>query len=151
MREFCIIIRRNALLRGRMPAVRFNTALGLLLTGVLLVAAQFVLLNDPSLTHPGLAGMEVTSEANQGGAGDTPAAGCHEESAPRDQAPVNHDCCTVGHLHAIGSAPVIIAPAFAGSPVSSSLVQSASIAQIPPQTTQFFDTGPPGSVVPIRI
>ena len=134
-----------------MRVARFNTALGLLLTGMLLTAAQFMLLNGPTSTHRDLASRVLTPDANQGGAGDTSAPGCHQESAPRDQAPLNHDCCTIGHLHAIGSASVIIAPAFAVGRVSSPLVPSASIDQTVSQTTQFSDTGPPGSAFPIRI
>ncbi len=149
--EFCIITRRIASLRGRMRTIRFNTALGLLITGGLLMAAQFVLLNDPMSTRRGLAGTVLTSGANQGDTDDAPAAGCHEEPVRRDQAPRNHDCCTIGHLHAIASASVVTAPAFAVSPVNSPLVQPASIEQTASQSSQFSDTGPPGSAVPIRI
>ena len=133
-----------------MRVIRINTALGLLLTGVLLMAAQFVLVNHPSVTHSRPRTV-LTSDADHAGTKHTRAAGCHEESAPKDQAPENHDCCMVGHLHAIGSAPVIIAPAFAVNPVNGSLLQSASIEQNASQTNQISDTGPPGSVVPIRI
>jgi len=134
-----------------MLAIRLNTAIGLLLTGVLLTATALVLLSHPLLTHSGLVGTLLTSDANHRGAEGTGAAGCHEESAPRDQAPANHDCCLVGHLRAIGSALVIIAPAFAVSPISSSFVQAASIEQEPSQTREFSDSGPPGSALPIRV
>ena len=130
-----------------MSAIRSRTALLLLLLGAVLVPAQFVLIG--SETHP-LQRTVLTSEADDGGTQQTRAAGCHE-SAPSDQAPQNHECCTVGHLHAIGSAPMIIAPAFPVNPVNGSLRQSPSIEQIPSQTVQIFDTGPSGSTVPIRI
>jgi len=65
-----------------MLAIRLNTALGLLLTGVLLTATALVLLSHPLLTHSGLVGTLLTSDANHRGAEGTGAAGCHEESAP---------------------------------------------------------------------
>jgi hypothetical protein len=130
-----------------MRAIRFKTALELSLTGVLLMGTQFMLLTHRSLTHPGVAGTELTSAGTEGSG----AAGCHEESAPQGQAPQNHDCCTVGHLHAIASAQLIIAPAFAVTPLKGSILLSGSIDQTSSQTSQVSDTGPPGSAVPIRV
>ncbi|SRR5579884_163154 len=129
-----------------MRVVRFNTALGLLLTGVLLVGTQFVLLTYSSLTHS-----LPRTVLTVGGTGDKGAAGCHDESAPSDQNPKNHDCCTVGHLYALGSALVHIALACAVTPVNSSILLSANIDNSSSQATQVFDTGPPGSAVPIRV
>lgn len=129
-----------------MLAIRFNTALGLLLTGVLLMAAQFVLLTHPSLAHPLPRTVLISSDTQ-----DTREAGCHEESAPTNQAPENHDCCRVGHLRAIGSAQVSIAPVFAATSVDDSSIQWASLDQTASPASQISDTGPPGSAVPIRV
>ena len=129
-----------------MRSIQFNTALGLLVAGVLLMGAQFVLLTHPSLTHP-LPQTVLSSSDTQ----HTQATGCHEESAPKHHAPQNHDCCAVGHLHAIGSAAMHVARASAVSPVNTSILLSASIEQTASQTSQVSDTGPPGSAVPIRV
>ena len=134
-----------------MLAIRFNTALGLLLTGVLLMTAQFVLLTHPSLTHPLPRTVPMPENASNSPAEHAGAAGCHEESAPTNQAPENHDCCTVGHLRAIGSAQVSIAPVFAVTSVDDSFIQWASLDQTASPARQISDTGPPGSAVPIRV
>ncbi|GEM_PF-2896462 len=130
-----------------MRVIRFNTALGLLLTGVLLMGAQLVLLTGPSLIHPGVA----ETVLNADGTHNTQAAPCHDESAPTNQTPENHDCCTVGHLHVIASAQVIIAPSFIVTSADNSFIPSASLNQAASPTRRVSDTGPPGSAVPIRV
>jgi hypothetical protein len=134
-----------------MRVIRINTALGLLITGVFLITAQFAMLSHASIAHP-LPRTVLTPEgASDGPVEHAGVAGCHKESAPTDQAPKNHDCCTVGHLHAMGSAQVSIATAFAITSVDNSFIQSADLAQTTSHTTQILDTGPPGSAVPIRV
>lgn len=130
-----------------MPVFRFHMALGLLLTAVLLMPAQFVLLTYPSLTHPAVAGTVLTSDGRQ----VTRSAPCHDESAPPDQSPKNHDCCLVGHLHALGYAQASIAPAFAATSANRTAVRSVTIEGTASYIGEFPDTGPPGSAVPIRI
>jgi hypothetical protein len=130
-----------------MRVIRFNMALGLLLTAVLLMPAQFVLLTYPLLTYPAVAGTGLTSLPTQA----TRSAPCHDESAPTDQTPKNHDCCVVGHLHAMGYAQASIAPAFEVTSVNRTAVRSATNEVTASYTGVFLDTGPPGSAVPIRI
>ena len=131
-----------------MRVIRFNTALGLLLTGVLLMPAQFVLLTQRYLTtHHGVAATGLTSEATQ----DTQAAPCHDESAPTDQGPKNHDCCMLGHLHATGSAQASISPPFDVTSVNSSVLASGSFTQTASRACKGSDTGPPGSTLAMRI
>src|SRR6185437_14963194 len=128
-----------------MSALRSRTA-RLLLLSVFLMPAEFVLLGSGSRAHP-LPRTVLTFGTTQ----QTRAAGCHEDSSPSDKAPKNHDCCTLGHLHAIGSAQVSIAPVFAVTSVDNSFIPSAILDQPTSPARQISDTGPPNSAVPIRV
>ncbi|HEU5231898.1 MAG TPA: hypothetical protein VFU50_03485 [Terriglobales bacterium] len=134
-----------------MLATRFNTALGISITGVFLITAQFAMLSHASITHPLPRTILTSQDASDTGVRHSGAADCHEESAPKNQAPHNHDCCTVGHLHAIGSAQVSIVPSFVVTSADNSFIPSASLDQTASPARQTSDSGPPGSAVPIRV
>lgn len=112
-------------------ALRSTTTLFLLVIGVSLMATQFVSSPD--------SGRQAS------------VASCHEESAPADQVPQNHDCCALGHLHAVGSAPLVVVPSIEVTAMTAARLRLTESRETIPQARHYSDTGPPGSALPIRI
>lgn len=148
---FCILVCPSASLRERMDVIRSKTTPILLLLGVLLIATHSRLLRHAPLSSLQSRTILTSSTNFAGGSEPTGATGCHEESAPKERAPQNHDCCTFGHLHAIASAPLAVAPRLPVTAFNCSRRESASADQVTSPSDQISDTGPPGSALPIRI
>ncbi|HVH89755.1 MAG TPA: hypothetical protein VM912_23765 [Terriglobales bacterium] len=116
-----------------MSAIRSKTVLFLLFSAMLLTIVPFAL---------------PTSAGHALGA-----ASCHEDSAPTptEQTPQNHDCCSVGHLHATAIAPLSIVPDLALAGRTICCAQDPARDSQPLVSPQRIDTSPPGVPTPIRI